>query len=1201
MDPSVAPPVASDTANTTIHTTPPGASGAASVRLRPLPEEAAPEPLSTDGDVGICAGRFRIEGRLGAGGMGEVYRAADDSLGRAVAVKVLRPDHTDRPDLRRRFLDEAQLTGQLQHPGVPPVFELGDLPDGRPYFAMKLVRGQTFDALLAARPDLAHDRDRLLTVFEQVCQAVGYAHARGVIHRDLKPANIMVGRFGEVQVMDWGLAKVLDARADTRPADAATPAASTFALPPTDPDSDGATAAGTVLGTPAYMPPEQALGEIDLLDERSDVFGLGAILCVALTGHPPYRGNDPLRKARRADLEDALVRLDACGADAELIALAKACLSAEPWKRPKDGGAIAGSVAAHRAGVQERLRKAEVDAAASAARAVEERKRRRLVVVGAAATLLMVVVGGAGLAWWWQGYEANGQAIALALDDAEQAIGKQQWRDAKLGLERADGRLAGGGHDALRRRAEVVRGDLTLVDAVDEARLAGATVLGEKGGLDRQQTVNGYRGALGAYGLRPEETDPKDAVTRLAGSAVRDSVLAALADWERLTGDIPFAAPVTSDVAERDWLAKVLDGWADVSGDASEKEWREALARKDVRALLWLAAAPRVANLPPADLDRMAETLNSLGAWQAAARLLRMGLVRHPGDFWLHAHFHRQFTTVNTPPWEDQTEQLVHLTAAVALRPDSPMAHFNLGAVPQPLRGNRAAEAEYREALRLRPDFGIAHHFLGLALTEQDRHREAETEYREAMRLLPDYTPARYGLCRNLIQQRRFTEAEAECREYLRLKPTHNVQYLLVEALSNQGRHKEAETVSRELLRMTPNSSSVHQSLGEALNRQGRYPEAEAELREALRLYPKDLNTRNILATFLNARGRPKEAEAVSREGVQLTADDPNAHFQLGNRLFDQGRYKEAETAYREAIRLLPTFVTSHSNLGNALSHQGRHKEAEAAYRQAIRLEPEYHLPHHNLGCDLNVQGRHREAESELREAIRLKPDFPNAHYILGSVLNSQGRFTEAAAAFRRGHELGSRQPGWRYPSAEMLRQAERFAALDARLPELRSGKSRPVTSAEALEVVALCQLPCRKLHAAAARFAADAFAAEPAVAEDLAKAVRYNAACSAALAGCGKGEDAGGLDDEERARLRGQAREWLMADLAAWRKRLEGGKAEDRKLVQGQMEHWQKDEDFAGVRGDEALAKLPEGERAAWRKLWADVDGLLAQARKAK
>src|SRR5271166_4920054 len=146
---------------------------------------------------------------IGHGGMGVVYRARDVALDRDVAVKVLSERYPAESPAAQRFLSEARITGQLQHPGIPAVHQVGALVDGRPFLAMKLIKGSTLEELLKARADSAAERGRLLAIFEAVCQAVGYAHAHRVIHRDLKPANVMVGAFGEVQVMDWGLAKVL--------------------------------------------------------------------------------------------------------------------------------------------------------------------------------------------------------------------------------------------------------------------------------------------------------------------------------------------------------------------------------------------------------------------------------------------------------------------------------------------------------------------------------------------------------------------------------------------------------------------------------------------------------------------------------------------------------------------------------------------------------------------------------------------------------------------------------------------------------------------------------------------------------------------------------------------------------------------------------------------------------------------------------
>src|SRR5262249_30223272 len=154
---------------------------------------------------------------IARGGMGVIFRATDNALGREVAIKVLVERFAPDSGTARRFADEARIAAQLQHPGIPPVHDVGTLPDGRPFLAMKLIKGQTLEELLQARPDVSGERGRYVAVFEQVCQAVAYAHSRGVIHRDLKPSNVMVGAFGEVQVMDWGLAKVLSARLTEAP------------------------------------------------------------------------------------------------------------------------------------------------------------------------------------------------------------------------------------------------------------------------------------------------------------------------------------------------------------------------------------------------------------------------------------------------------------------------------------------------------------------------------------------------------------------------------------------------------------------------------------------------------------------------------------------------------------------------------------------------------------------------------------------------------------------------------------------------------------------------------------------------------------------------------------------------------------------------------------------------------------------------
>ncbi len=287
-------------------------------------------------------GRYQLQGEIARGGMGAIIKGRDVDLGRELAIKVLLENHQGDPQIVRRFVEEAQIGGQLQHPGIVPVYELGTFPDRRPYFAMKLVKGRTLASLLHERTGPAQELPRFLGIFEQICQTMAYAHARGVIHRDLKPSNVMVGSFGEVQVMDWGLAKVLLQGGIADEADAQRVHETVITTVRTGPAGSGSESqAGSVLGTPAYMAPEQARGEVERIDERADVFGLGAILCEILTGRPPYSGStrEEIRaQAARGELTDAVARLDASGAEIELVALAKACLAVEIELRPRSRG-----------------------------------------------------------------------------------------------------------------------------------------------------------------------------------------------------------------------------------------------------------------------------------------------------------------------------------------------------------------------------------------------------------------------------------------------------------------------------------------------------------------------------------------------------------------------------------------------------------------------------------------------------------------------------------------------------------------------------------------------------------------------------------------------------------------------------------------------------------------------------------------------
>ncbi|HKB39027.1 MAG TPA: protein kinase, partial [Gemmataceae bacterium] len=353
--------------------------------------------------------------RIDEGGMGVVWRVFDLQFRRPLAIKVMKAARSEV-----RFFAEARITAKLTHPSIVPVHAMGQLADGRPYYTMKLIDGKKLGEQLKAESDVASRRTEFLQVFTRVCQALAFAHSKGVIHRDLKPGNIMVGEHGEVQLMDWGLAKFLSGRG-LLPAETTQ----TSGTPDT---SDHHTLEGEWLGTWPYMPPEQANGQIEKMDRRSDVFGLGAILCEILTGKPPYDDpakEDVMHKALEADLAGAYARLERCGADAELIALARACLSAEPNDRPADASAVEERLTGYLASVQERLRQAELDRTAAEAQAKEavltqqqaEKARRRTLWGAASAALFLVALLAAGF-FAWRDREARQKHLADTLDRA---------------------------------------------------------------------------------------------------------------------------------------------------------------------------------------------------------------------------------------------------------------------------------------------------------------------------------------------------------------------------------------------------------------------------------------------------------------------------------------------------------------------------------------------------------------------------------------------------------------------------------------------------------------------------------------------------------------------------------------------------------------------------------------------------------------
>jgi serine/threonine protein kinase/Flp pilus assembly protein TadD len=1048
-----------------------GPSAPLQIQLREIvddPERSVP-PRSAAMPEQNVPGRYQLEGEIARGGMGAIIKGRDLDLGRELAIKVLLEPHQGNPELVRRFVEEAQIGGQLQHPGVVPVYELGTFPDRRPYFTMKLVKGRTLAALLRERTSPAQDLSRFLGIFEQACQTIAYAHARGVVHRDLKPSNVMVGSFGEVQVMDWGLAKVLSQGGIAEEAIAQAVHDAVITTVRSGPaGTEEESQAGSILGTPSYMAPEQARGEVERIDERADVFGLGAILCEILTGRPPYIGSirEEVRvRAARGDLADALARLDASRVDVELIDLAGSCLAAEPDRRPRAAGEVVRRLTAYLDGVQERVRAAEWARVEAQARAEEEeklrlvadelarearagaegeRKRRRLTAALAGSVLVTAGVIGGGWAYlvrhWAARSAATTRVVTAALADAERLRGQAQsaalgdltrWTEARGAARRARDLLAQGEpDDALRARVTAVLAD---VERERDAAVARAAELGrDRALLGRLETIRGdrsehwdpkrsdadYAAAFRAFGIDPDELDPGEAGRRLARRSEPVELASYLDDW---------AETRRKARAEKDdptWRRLLASAQA-----ADRHPWREALRDQiggtDLAVLRRLADDEKeLAAQSPTSLRLLAMGLIGRGDRQRAERVLRCAWRLDPGDFWVNydlAEVHKIKDHYTKP------EDAIRFgSAAVAIRPRS----------------------------------FTAHNSLGIALKDAKKLDEAAAEFRAALQLKPDHAYARNN---------------------------------------------------------------------------------------------------------------------------------------LGNILAEQGKFEEATVEFREALRLQPDFASPHDGLGNALCDLGKPAEAVAEYREALRLKPDFALTYSNLSYAMRVQGKFDEAIAAARAALRLRADLPEAQYSLALALRSQGQLTEAVAEMRKARDLARNAPDLEPRVSRALAETERQASLAARLPAILAGQIKPGDVAETLDIAQICYR--KGLQGASAWFWAKAFRTAPKLADDMQSHRRYDAACAAALAGCGQGKDRPPLDDACRARWRQQALEWLEADLGAWTKTLESSPPRSRPLIARTLLHWKTDPDLAGLRDPATLAKFPEDQQKACRALWDQVEALLAKA----
>jgi tetratricopeptide (TPR) repeat protein len=623
---------------------------------------------------------------------------------------------------------------------------------------------------------------------------------------------------------------------------------------------------------------------------------------------------------------------------------------------------------------------------------------------------------------------------------------------------------------------------------------------------------------------------------------------------------------------------------------------RDAVLRADGKTMVKLASRKETADQPPGFLVFLGEDL--VLPIQRRRELLSMAVRNRPSELGLLMVLGLNNTIEMKAVPGTPDERLRWFQAAVGVARGNSAAWVNLGSVLNEKSQPEEAIACFRRALAIDPKLAVAHNNLGHMLEKEGRLDKAIDCWRKAIEYDPTLVNAHNNLGLALSREGRVIEAIACLREVIKLEPNVAEPFFnLGNALMRIRRVDEAIDAYRRVIDLEPKAAQGHKSLGDALKAKGHLDEAMDCWRRAIKLDPKLASAHYNLGVILGSHKRDHDAAiACFRQVLELDPKFAVAHEGLGAALRAKGQMVAAIAEYRQAIKLDPKLASAHYNLGTIYcDHRHDYDAAIACFREAIKLDQKFAIAHFSLGIAQYANGQQDEAIASCRQAVALDPKLADGHGLLGEVLLERGRYAEAREATARALKLFSDKSPHHVRLSQQLRTCERLAKLEGRFPRLLKGEEKAASAQESLDVALVCHH--KRMNVAAARFFADAVAADARLGNDLQSAQRYRAACAAAQAAAGKGEDAGKLDDKERARLRKQALDWLRADLALLTRLLESHEAVYRAHSQQMLLHWQEDHDLAGVRDKDALAKLPAKERAAWEKLWSEVAALMKQA----
>ncbi len=964
-------------------------------------------------------GRFRILRPHARGGLGEVYLARDEELGREVALKEIRHTHAHDIQSRSRFMLEAEINGNLEHPAIVPVYGLGRYEDGRPFYAMRFIDGESLQGAINAFHRESSDLDatsynlrlrQLLTRFLDVCEAIAYAHARGVLHRDLKPSNVMLGPYGETLIIDWGLAKATGRSSVAPERDGLR----TGPLVVPSSDESDLTREGKVLGTPSYMSPEQASGQKEALGPTTDIYSLGAILYAVLTGRAPVEGSsnlEVLRRVRRGEITP--VSTHTTRAPKALAAVSLKALSLRVEDRYESARALAAEV--ERALADEPVTALPESPWQRLARWIRHHRRAALAavislaVITIVALVALVLIDGARrseqryLAKMTEAFRAANEQVVAYPGFVDDYAALHQDNPALDDLRRE---LLGQALDYYRRFIETYDGDPDLAPEVADAydRLGG--ILADRGELaeaDRAQRAAIARWeALG----RSEPDDPAHRAGLALAHAFRGNQLKragrfreAERDYGRATGLlVQLAEEQPAVLRHRKYLAEIENAL----GTIDNFEGKLAEAKQHYQRAIDLYE--RLLSDQPRNLDYLsvsAQVQSNLGI----AHAIEGRLDEAEPCF-------RRAVDLGERLIAEDPEDITNRTLLTGYLVNLARFCYDTTRFDESERLSRRAIALYQALEQEQPGLtklrinhlAAASNFANM-LRDIGRTAEAEQIYGEAI----------------AMGERLIAEQPDRPQFLSQLARTHNNVGRLQE---HEGRLVEAESsytrsteLRQQIVDLQPEVDDFRRGLGLSLN---------------------------SLATVLMKTGRSVEAEQRLDEAIghfeQLASKNPHvqehreglawACMKLGVVHLGEARAAEAESAMRDAVSHWRQLVADQpgasdfvnglggalNDLGMSLVALGREDEAVPVYREAIALQ--------------------REALAAAPQVIRYR-EFLNTHYRqLTELLVRMGRIEEAIEAIREHLALEFIDSGTRHDAARLLARCFSERVEDTPLPD---------------------------------------------------------------------------------------------------------------------------------------------------------------------